>query len=121
MYIIKVKMKKKVVSLGVIIIVVILFALFIILSKNHNVKVDVKVIKCIGSKSTLYVQKGCHYCERQEKMFGDQINSIDVVDCWYEREKCIEQGITATPTWIIYGNKYIGVHSIEELKNLTGC
>lgn len=113
------KIKKSLIGLILIIAVIILFA--ILLSSNDCVDVCVDDAKCIESKATLYVQEGCHACEKQEELFGDKVEYLDIVDCWYDRDKCIEKQITATPTWIIYGNKYVGVHSVEELKNLTGC
>ena len=113
------KIKKSLIGLGLIIAGIILFV--ILLSNESCSDICVNDAKCIESKATLYVQEGCHACERQEKLFGDKAEYLDIVDCWYEREKCIEQGITATPTWIIYGNKYVGVHSIDKLKNLTAC
>ena len=52
-------------------------------------------------------------------MFGKNRQYLNTIDCWYEREKCL--GIQSTPSWIIKGEKYIGVQSIEKLKELTGC
>lgn len=82
-----------------------------------------ETIKCIGERSELYVQLGCSHCKTQEMMFGGSYKHLNVVDCFYpgQKEVCIENGIRATPTWIINGEYYEGVQSIERLKELTGC
>lgn len=78
-----------------------------------------EITKCIGKNSELYTQLGCHACDTQEDMFGENYQYLNVIDCFYENDKC--PGITATPTWIIKGEKHIGIQSIETLKELTGC
>ncbi|MBR9702255.1 hypothetical protein GOV13_05035 [Candidatus Pacearchaeota archaeon] len=100
------------------IIIGVLVLAYVILSDSPP-ETDEEVAKCIGAKSTLYVQSGCHACEVQEKMFGDNYQHLNTIDCFYEREKC--GGIEYTPTWLIDGEKYRGVQSIDKLKELTGC
>jgi hypothetical protein len=110
-------MKKSLwITIGIIIIVI-LFAV-IMRSSIHN-GVSSEVTKCIGENSILYTQLGCHACKNQEKLFGENSQNLNIVDCFYEREKCAE--IQYTPTWIINGEKYTGVQSVEKLKELTGC
>ena len=66
-------------------------------------------------------KKGSNVDKRrpQEDMFGNTYEHLNVVDCWFEEEKCLE--ITGTPTWFIKGDYYAGKKEIEELKQLTGC
>ena len=109
-------MKKRKWITIVIIIAVIIFSFLII---NRSAEVSMQLTKCIGEGSILYVQLGCHACSNQEKIFGSNYKYLNVVDCWYEREKC--GGIAVTPTWIINGEKYVGLQTIEKLKELTGC
>lgn len=82
---------------------------------------DADVAKCIGKNSVLYVQLGCHACENQKKIFGDNYQFLNIVDCFYTQDKCIEKNITATPTWVIDGEKYVGVQTSQLLMDLTGC
>ncbi len=110
--------KKKKITL-IIIFGVILLAVLVLTKPSPET--DEEIAKCIAKNSELYVQLGCHACEIQEKMFGDNCKYLNIIDCFFEREKCIEKNIRATPTWIINGKEYIGVQSIEKLKNLTGC
>jgi hypothetical protein len=109
-------MKKRTMSL-VIILAIILLSYFILSQEHPETSED--IVKCIGENSILYVQLGCAHCETQEEMFGDNLKYLTTVDCWFEKEKC--GGITGTPSWEIKGEFYTGVHSIEELQELTGC
>ncbi len=102
-----------------IILGVIILSIIILNKPNSNVPED--VAKCIGQNSKLYIQLGCHACGIQEEMFGENYKYLDVIDCFYEKNTCIEKDILKTPTWIIKEEKYVGVQSIEKLKELTGC
>ena len=90
----------------------------IILNKSSQ-KTSEEIAKCIGQKSQLYVQLGCNACKKQEELFGENSKYLNIIDCWFEQEKC--SIITHTPTWIIKEKKYIGVQSIKKLQELTGC
>lgn len=94
---------------------------------------DAETAKCIGEKATLYIQLGCSHCQDQEELFGNSFQHIKSVDCFFERDKCLnisyinsdtgtrQNGIVGTPTWIIDDTGYVGVQTIEQLKTLTGC
>lgn len=110
-------MKKSLLITIAIIIGVIVFAIIMRSAIHNGVPQDVS--KCIGQNSELYIQLGCHACETQKQLFGEDINNLNIIDCFYEREKCDD--IQYTPTWIIKGEKYIGVQTIEKLKEITGC
>jgi hypothetical protein len=100
--------------------IIITIIVFVIVAKNTPQKTTSdEVAQCIGQNSIVYIQNGCHACLNQENLFGDSYKYLNVIDCFYTPEKC--SGITATPTWVINGEKYIGVQSIDKLKGLTGC
>jgi uncharacterized protein YxeA len=109
-------MKKSLITI-LVILGVIIFAGIILIKSNGNI--EQQLAKCIGENSELYVQLGCNACGTQTDKFGENKKYLNVIDCWEEREKC--SGIEYTPTWIIEGEKYIGVYSIDKLKELTGC
>lgn len=111
------KIKKSWLNIFIMLIVAII-AIFIIINKSKPVTSE-EVARCIGENSVLYVQLGCTHCERQEALFGDNYQFLNTIDCFYERAKCAD--ITSTPTWLIKGEKYIGVQSIERLQELTQC
>lgn len=102
-----------------IIILIIIFSVIILNTSFSGISGE--DAKCIGKNSELYVQLGCHACETQEKMFGENYKYLNVIDCFYKKDECIEKEITATPTWIINSKEYVGVQSIEKLKKLIGC
>ena len=110
-------MKKNNLITVIIILAIIAFAIFILVKPSSGVSKQTAI--CIADKSLLYIQLGCHACANQEKLFGNSYQYLNKIDCWFERDKC--SNITATPTWIINNQTYIGVQSIEKLRELTGC
>ena len=108
--------KRSVITIIIVLAVIILVVL--VLTRSHP-DTSEELAKCIGENSILYTQKGCHACEYQEKLFGEKYKYLNIIDCWVEREKCLE--IRATPTWIINDQEYLGARSVEELKGLTNC
>ena len=103
-----------------IIILVIILISAIVLELGEDNNVSKSVAKCIGERSTVYVQLGCHWCEKQEKLFGENYKYINSIDCYYEKDpKCLQ--IQGTPTWVINNQDYPGMKSIQELKTLTNC
>jgi len=111
-------MKKKYISL-LVIVSVLVFSVFILMRPTPTT--DKEVAKCIGENSIIYSQLGCSHCADQKNLFGDNYKYITEIDCFYNRDACIEKGISGTPTWEIKGQLYSGVQSIEKLKELTGC
>lgn len=80
-----------------------------------------EVAKCIGENSIVYSQIGCHACEAQKELFGEYYNNTNEFVCNDNWEACTSAGIEATPTWLIKGQLYRGVQTIEELQEATGC
>ncbi len=76
----------------------------------------------LGEHAVLYVQAGCIHCKEQEDLFGANARFLTIIDCLTEEgmQQCVLGGIESTPTWIINGEKYVGVQSIDTLKSLTG-
>ncbi len=111
------KQKMRLISWGIIFIIIV-FSIFIMINGKHP-ETPEEIVKCIGENSVLYTRLGCHYCTLQEEMFGENYKYLNVIDCFYEIEKC--SGIEGTPTWKINGENHKGLLSIDELKELTGC
>jgi len=110
-------MKKRSIITILIILAILIISLLVLTNEPEDTSEEFAV--CVGDNAVLYVQLGCHACDTQKKLFGENSKYLNIVDCWYEKEKCSE--IKYTPTWVIDGEVYIGVQSIEELKKLTGC
>ena len=109
--------KRSLITFTVIVAVIILS--IILINRPQKVDVSKSTAMCIGENSKIYVQFGCHACETQENMFGENYQYLSIIDCYFQPEEC--SSITHTPTWIINEQKYTGVQSIETLKQLTGC
>ena len=117
-------MKSKKNALITVLIIVVILAIagvIIYIKSNSNSAVSAQLAQCIGSHSQIYVQLGCHFCAEQEALFGDSFKYLNSTDCYYNASICNQLGISGTPTWIINGKQYLGVQSIDQLKNLTGC
>ena len=116
-------MKKKTISTLITVFIILILASLILWSffKKPQNSTTEELTKCIGENSILYVQLGCTHCETQEEMFGENYKYLNVVDCVYEEEKCINAGIKATPTWIIKNKVYEGFQTKDKLKEITGC
>lgn len=114
-------MKRKVINAITFLVIfgVVILATFLI--KNKGGETSDEIAKCIGQNSIIYSQLGCHACEAQKNLFGESYQYLNEIDCYYTPQKCIDANITATPTWIIKNQKYVGVQSIDELKEFTGC
>lgn len=80
-----------------------------------------ETINCIAKNSKVYISTGCVACAAQERIFGKEFKYLNITDCKITPQECIEKNIINVPTWFINGKKYEGVHTIEQLKNLTGC
>ncbi len=113
-------MKKKVKS-NLILAGIILVVLIILFFPKSTPETDKEVVECIGEKSILYVQLGCSHCEEQEELFGDNLQYLNIIDCFYEYDLCQKAGVAGTPTWKIKGELYSGVKTVDELRELTGC
>ncbi len=78
--------------------------------------------KCLTEKgAVLYGASWCPHCNHQKSMFGDYVDEIVFVDCEESKGICEAKEIEAYPTWIINGNKYLGLKSLKTLGDLTGC
>lgn len=109
-----------------IIAIIMLIILFIFLIKfltksEEKFDIDIDTIKCIGENTIFYSSKTCGHCYNQILMFGEYIDYMNGVDCTINSTLCVVNNITRVPTWVIYGEKYEGVYSFEELRNMTKC
>lgn len=73
----------------------------------------------------MYGAYWCPHCQDQKAMFGDALSEIDYVECDPEGDNaqpqlCTDAEIEGYPTWIIDGQKYPGVQSLERLAELSG-
>lgn len=70
----------------------------------------------------MYGTDWCQYCQQQKSMFGNKaFKLVDYVNCDFNQAECNEAGIQGYPTWIINGETYQGIQSLQTLSSLTGC
>lgn len=112
---------KKDVKVYLVLVVVVIAVIVLIYYIKGNGEGEEKTIKCIAENSVLVVKEGCPACAAQKNILEEYLDEFEIIDCANEPQKCMEFGITHIPTWIIAQEKYEGVHSIEQLKELTGC
>ena len=81
--------------------------------------------KClIESDATFYGTEWCSFCAQQKQVLGDVYNQFRTqfyVDCDRNQERCSQAGVRAYPTWVINGQPYQGVQSIDALSNAMNC
>lgn len=111
--------KNNLINFVVVVLVLILAAIILINPFEESPTTTKEIAQCIGERAILYVQLGCHYCEEQLDLFGEYKEDLAVVDCFYEKEQCVD--VAGTPSWRINDEIYRGVQSIDFLKNETGC
>jgi len=105
----------------------------------------------VEKKATEYGTERCLFCQKQKRVLGldafnkyfrdtgfyvqcdinkpignlvDEISTdreIDINESTSLIDLCIKMEIKKTPTWIINGNRYIGVINIPKFSELTGC
>lgn len=119
--------KNKAATIGIIMLILAVAAGIIFLKNNSSSFIIKDTVleeqaKWIGEHSVLYVQLGCSHCKEQEDLFGINVKYLNIIDGIKaeNRQKFIDAGITNVPTWIINGQKYVGVQPIEKLLELTG-
>jgi len=103
-----------------ILIAIIIFSglIFTVGAMQYN---KVQTLKCIGENSQLLVQPGSKICQEQIEMIGDDIKYLNVINCFSEREKCLDIDISKTPVWIIKKENNYKVYDTNKLKEITGC
>lgn len=73
------------------------------------------------SGAVMYGTEWCHVCKDQKELFGKSFDKVNYVDCDRQRDVCLLVGVSGYPTWIIGGESYSGVQSLERLADLSGC
>jgi len=101
------------------IVVVALLIINILLKSQPNADCD--TLCCIGNNSVLVASKGCGACHKQIEILGDSKDKFNIIYCGENEQFCIDNQIIAVPTWIINEEKFVGVQSIDKLKELTNC
>lgn len=73
------------------------------------------------SGAVMYGTDWCKYCQQQKELFGQSFSQVNYKNCDLDRAACDQAGVTGYPTWVINGQSYVGVQSLEKLASVTGC
>jgi len=77
----------------------------------------------IGAK--MYGAYWCPYCKKQKELFGEAVSEINYIECDAKGENpqpelCRSAGVRGFPSWEINGQLHPGLHTLEELADLSG-
>ena len=123
-YTIKMKIKKNHLKL-LFILIILISSLLYFATKEDPYKTS--VAQCLTEKNAeMYGAFWCGACAKQKEVFGNSFKHINNVECDprgnnANPEKCQMNNIEAYPTWIINGEKIVGVKTIDELSILSEC
>lgn len=116
--------KKNIGSIIAFVLIILVFASFIVysfVSKNGGTSPE-KVAQCLSEKGAkLYASQFCPHCQEQKKLFGDALSKVEVVECSTKLDECQNAGITAYPTWVINGRKFLGTKDMKTLYEIADC
>jgi uncharacterized membrane protein len=77
------------------------------------------------SEAKFYGASWCPHCTEQKHLFGSSEKRIPYVECSPggpkapQAQACKDKGIQSYPTWIINGQRYTGVQSLDTLAQLS--
>ena len=69
----------------------------------------------------MYGTSWCSHCKNQKALFGKSFEYVNYVDCDYNKEECIKNGVQGYPTWKINGENYPGEQPLARLAALSEC
>lgn len=112
----------KQILLMVSIVLIITFIILLVYHiKDEEQLIDKKDVYCIAENSQLVVSKTCSHCANQKIILGEYIDLFKLIEISENQTILEEYNINSVPTWIIHNKTYVGVKSLNELKNITGC
>jgi len=101
-------------------VVLAIFAVYLLFPKG-SAELD-SFADCLNEKGVvMYGTDWCPHCKNQKSLFGNSFKKVNYVNCDYNNEECLLNGVQGYPTWKISGNNYPGVQSLEKLSALSGC
>ena len=93
-----------------------------VIKNNENTGSLDSFAECLAEKGViLFINEGCPYCAKQKEIFGNSVQYLDIVKCEEYGGTCSENKIDRVPTWLINGEKYVGVQTLESLSEISGC
>lgn len=80
-------------------------------------------VKCLAEKNiVMYGTETCSWCRKQKEDLGSSFQYLNYVECSVETQKCVDEKITATPTWVFPDSERVeGYLTLEELSAKSSC
>ena len=108
--------------LGLSVIVAGLFLYFLVFSGSSPEDPIGQLADCLSKRGAImYGLPTCPHCQDQKDKFGEYFDRVEYINCEDSREKCIDQGVSTVPTWLIDGKKIVGTQELEQLAEKAGC
>jgi hypothetical protein len=101
-----------------VIVIGIILGISLIRGNSHH---DEETMQCIADNSVLVVSSTCGHCANQKRILGENLDLFDIKDLKEDSDIVSAYNISHIPAWIINEQVYLGVHTVDELKQLTGC
>lgn len=77
---------------------------------------------CLKEKGVvMYGVDTCENCQRQKEILGDAFEHVPYVNCYFEESECRARGVQYYPLWALEGKTVVGVQSLNELSQFSGC
>ena len=115
-------MKKKEIQVFIILMGIVIGIILLINFFRGNGNHDEETMQCIADNSLLIISRTCTACSYQKNnVLGEYFDLFETIDIIDHPEVWEEYNLEGVPTWIINGEKYPGVRTISQLKELTGC
>ena len=106
--------------LGFVLLIVLYIFVFSPTGEKTNYEPFAQCLTDAGVK--MYGTDWCHFCQDQKSRFGNKaFKLVDYVNCDFNQAECNLAGVEGYPTWLINGEIYQGVQSLEALSSLSGC
>lgn len=79
--------------------------------------------KCLTEKNVvMYGTKTCSWCRKQKEDLGSSFQYVNYVECSVETQKCIDEKIISTPTWVWSDEERTeGYMTLKELSEKSSC
>ena len=104
------------------IVLILIFITYGVYNRQNSSGDYDSLAKCLAEKEMkMYGTDWCSHCKNQKELFGSSFKFINYIDCDIDEETCVVERITGFPTWKLNNESYLGVQSIDKLKELTGC
>lgn len=78
--------------------------------------------QCLANSNVvMYGADSCENCSNQKALFGEDFKHVAYVNCEFNLSECQNKGIHYYPLWSKENEVLIGLQSLEELSNFSGC